>query len=251
MKMIGTGPRLEVLSENSKTIKSYDYGYLSTILHLAPGKLSGQETCRWRTRECTKYCLNYSGRSLIFKSIVAARIRKTKLFFEKQDIFFAKLIRDIFKCIKYCNRKRLKLSVRLNGTSDIPWELIPVTYNGCQYDNIFDVFPEVQFYDYTKGLKRKVDNLVRPIKNYDLTYSRSETNEKHIIGLLKDGYRVSVVFDGVLPDTWQGFKVIDGDKNDLRFLEPEGVVVGLSPKGKLINSESKFMVNNRLSLGMA
>lgn len=243
-KVFGTGPRLELLSQNSKTIKSYDYGYLSTILHLSPAKSSGYEVCKWRTKECSKYCLNYSGFSLIYRSVIESRIRKTKLFFEKRDIFFAKLIKDIIKCIEYCNRTGLKLSVRLNGTSDIQWESIPVTHDGRQHDSIFDAFPNVQFYDYTKGLSRRVDNIVRPIKNYDLTYSRSEINEKHIIGLLKEGYRVSVVFNGVFPETWNGFRVIDGDKNDLRFMEPGGVVVGLGPKGRLKNSGSKFIADD-------
>jgi hypothetical protein len=43
-----------------------------------------------------------------------------------------------------------------------------------------------------------------------------------------------VVFDTKrgqpLPSTYKGYTVIDGDKDDLRFLDPKGVIVGLRYK---------------------
>jgi hypothetical protein len=46
--------------------------------------------------------------------------------------------------------KPYQVLVRLNGTSDIRWELIPVTIDGIEYRNLMEAFPELQFYDYTK-----------------------------------------------------------------------------------------------------
>ena len=80
-------------------------------------------------------------------------------------------------------------------------------------------------------------------KNYNLTFSRSETNENDCISILKRGGNVAVVFRGkALPTHWQGFPVINGDENDLRFLDPKGVVVGLSAKGKAKTDTSGFVV---------
>jgi hypothetical protein len=49
---------------------------------------------------------------------------------------------------------------------------------------------------------------------------------------LKHGVNVAVVFPSAdFPATWQGYQVIDGDVNDLRFRDPRGVIVGLKAKG--------------------
>ena len=40
------------------------------------------------------------------------------------------------------------------------------------------------------------------------------------------GGNVAVVFRNQLPKTWKGYEVVNGDSNDLRFLD-KGVVVGL------------------------
>ena len=121
-----------------------------------------------------------------------------------------------------------QFAIRLNGTADIPFENIPV--NG--FKNIFEMFPEVQFYDYTKNHKR-FDNVILP-ENYYLTFSRSEENDKESLDILNRGYNVAYVF-GVrkeqdLPKTYLGFKVINGDESDLRFLDEENVIVGLKYK---------------------
>jgi hypothetical protein len=42
---------------------------------------------------------------------------------------------------------------------------------------------------------------------------------------------VAVVFKDKLPSRWMSRPVIDGDKHDLRFKDPSGVIVGLVAKG--------------------
>jgi hypothetical protein len=97
-------------------------------------------------------------------------------------------------------------------------------------------FKNVQFYDYTKIPGRE-----KLPKNYHLTFSRSEVNENDCLNELQKGRNVAVVFD-VLPTTWNGYPVICGDNDDLRFLDPKNVVVGLTAKGKAKKDDSGFVV---------
>ena len=58
---------------------------------------------------------------------------------------------------------------------------------------------------------------------------------------LELGYNVSIVFDK-LPETWNGYKVINGDESDVRFLDPQAVVIGLKAKGKGKKDETGFVI---------
>ena len=49
---------------NPKVLKGLKQGYNTYILHLAPAKLSGYETCPKRTIGCTDSCLNLAGREI-------------------------------------------------------------------------------------------------------------------------------------------------------------------------------------------
>ena len=105
-----------------------------------------------------------------------------------------------------------------------------------------DEFPDVQFYDYTKLPKPELR--IRP--NYALTFSYSGHNLPDAPDALAHGVNVAVVFavrkGFELPETWNGYRVIDGDLHDLRFLDPKGVVVGLRAKGRAKKQTSAFVV---------
>ena len=159
----------------------------------------------------------------------------------------AEYMRDVVRSIELAEReakrKRLKLCVRPNGSTDIAWEGVACERNGIKYRNLMDAFPQLTFVDYTKNhfrFKRALPS------NYHLTLSRSETNESACLEVLANGINVAVVFAGLLPKRWNGFRVIDGDQHDLRHLDPrgkQGVVVGLSPKGrKAKKDQSGFVV---------
>jgi hypothetical protein len=78
--------------------------------------------------------------------------------------------------------------------------------------------------------------------NYHLTFSRSETNHEKAMELLKRGINVAMVFDK-LPNTFEGFEVINADLDDLRFLDKKGVICGLKYKkmtGKGANNSEAF-----------
>lgn len=226
LKLLSTG--------NPKLMKGEKQGYLSFILHLAPSTLSGFNTCPMASNGCASACLNTAGRGGMFKrgettnAIQKARIRKTQWFFNDRSAFMLQLVKDITLAIKQANRKDMIPVFRLNGTSDIRWETVAV----AGFDNVMAMFPNVQFYDYTKLPNRR--NIPA---NYHLTFSRSESNEH----LIPANLNVAVVFDK-LPDTYLGRPVVNGDDTDLRFLDPVGVVVGLKAKGKAKKDNSGFTV---------
>jgi hypothetical protein len=222
---------------NPKILKGMKQGYMTYILHLAPADVSGYNTCPKATAGCKAACLNTAGRGGMFKKgettnvIQQARIRKTKMFFENRDAFLAILKDDIRKAIKQAEKKGMIPVFRLNGTSDIAWE---------KY-GIIQEFPNVQFYDYSKILGRKVNYL----SNYHLTFSAADGNDLDVRRAIKEGYNVATVF-GIkksqpMPETYEGMPVFNGDDSDLRFLDPKGVVVGLYAKGKAKKDTSGFV----------
>ena len=239
MKLLSTG--------NPKVLKGMKQGYNTYILHLAPANISGYETCPKRTTGCTAACLNTAGRGGMFKKgettnvIQQARIRKTQFFFEERTGFMEWLVKDIELAIKQSIKKKLIPVFRLNGTSDLAWEKYEVVRSGKLYRNIFSAFPDVQFYDYTKILGRKIQN----IENYHLTFSAADGNDDDVKKAIKQGYNVATVFGlkktEPMPDQYMGLPVFNGDESDLRFLDPEGVVVGLYAKGKAKKDTTGFV----------
>lgn len=239
MKLLSVG--------NPKVLKGMDQGYMTYILHLAPANVSGYETCPKRTAGCTLACLNTAGRGGMFRKgestnvIQEARKRKTRFFFENRAGFLDTLVADIELAIRQCTKTGFIPVFRLNGTSDIAWEKYPVVRGGVMYDNVFLAFPEVQFYDYTKILGRKVS----AITNYHLTFSAADGNDSDVVRAIDAGMNVAVVF-GVpkskpLPVAYLNREVFNGDDSDLRFLDPKGVVVGLYAKGKAKKDTTGFV----------
>lgn len=216
---------------NTKTVKGEKLGYQTYIMHLAPSTLSGYNTCPMASAGCAASCLNTAGRGQ-FTATQTARIRKTIWFFENRESFMAQLVKDVEAAIRKATREGFIPTFRLNGTSDIRWENIPVG----GYANIMEMFPTVQFYDYTKLPNRR--NIPA---NYHLTFSRSESNDQYVQVAMQNGMNVAVVFDK-MPDTFAGRTVIDGTETDLRFLDGSNVIVGLEAKGKAKRDTSGFVI---------
>ena len=245
MKLLSTG--------NPKVLKGMAQGYNTYILHLAPANVSGYETCAKRTAGCTAACLNTAGRGGMFKRgestnvIQEARKRKTRMFFENRGAFMLQLYLDIKKAIKQSEKLGLIPVFRLNGTSDLAWE----KYEVQDGKNIFQMFPDVQFYDYTKILGRKVKN----IPNYHLTFSAADGNDADVYRAIAEGLNVATVF-GIkktepMPETYNGRPVFNGDDSDLRFLDPRGVIVCLYSKGQAKKDTSGFVKYPTIMLQVA
>lgn len=227
------------IGNNAKTIKSDKGGeYLTAIMYLAPADtVPGLNLCPMaEIAGCKSACLYSAGRGA-FTNVQQARINKTIAFRDDRNAFMLQLVADIREAMRKAQKLGVKLAVRLNGTSDIAWEIIPVTdITGTTYANIMAVFPEVQFYDYTKLPTRKVPH------NYHLTVSYSGANAAYAAKAAKTPHNLAVVFRSTLPATFLGRPVIDGDANDLRFLDPAGVVVGLTAKGKAKADNTGFVI---------
>lgn len=225
--------KLLSINADFKTKKGTKQGYLTGIIYMSPGKLSGKNLCPYASKGCLESCLYTAGRGIKI-SVKTARMNRTKLFIENRVTFFNVLIKEIKALELKAKRKGLIPVIRLNGTTDIPFELMSV--NGMP--NIMSLFPHIQFYDYTKNLhrfKRQLPN------NYHLTFSRSESNQDQI-ELLPKWVNVAIVFKEIL----EGQKVFDrivinGDNSDLRFLDPQGSIVGLTAKGKARKDSSGFV----------
>ena len=226
---------------NPKIQKGTKLGYLSFILHLAPADLSGREVCPKRTKGCTAACLNTAGRGGMFKRgettnmIQKARIRKTVQFFFDRDQFMLDLAYDIQKAVAFAKKQGLTPVIRLNGTSDLSWEKYEVPVFCTK--NIFELFPNVQFYDYTKVLGRKVAD----IPNYHLTFSKADGNDADVAKAIEQGYNIAAVFDE-MPATYMGLPVINADETDLRFLDPKGCIAGLKAKGRAKKDYTGFVI---------
>jgi hypothetical protein len=226
-------------TSNDKTLKSLAMGYMTYGIHFAHSDLSGFDVCADASEGCKLACLDFAGRGQQ-GNVKEARIKKTKEFFANIPAFMENLFSEIEKAIKYCAKKSLLPVFRLNLTSDVKWERIK--HNG---KTVFEQFPSVQFYDYTKSFSR----LSHGIPNYNLTFSRSETalNHVHCALALQAGHNVAAVFSTKkgfdLPSEYKGKKVVDGDKHDLRFLDPKGVIVGLRAKGPARQDQSGFVIH--------
>ncbi len=219
------------VSTSSKIAHSQSYSHQHTYaIYLAPANVSGYNTCSHSTPECRIGCLNTSGRAGIeqfsgLTKIHDCRVKKTKLFYEQPEFFMAWVIAEIKYYQKRAERKGFYFSVRLNATSDIDWQNVKV--NG---QSIFEIFPDITFYDYTKNINKFID---KPV-NYHLTYSYTGRNELQCEAVLKAGFNVAVVFkvkhEVELPKYFDNHPVINGDLTDYRVDDAKGIVVGLKWK---------------------
>lgn len=236
-KSYGCASLLSV-NADSKTVKGTKKGYLTGVMYLMPddticpvAKLAG----------CREACLVSAGRAAFTPGIGAARAGRTRLFFGNRDAFMNLLIVEIKALVRKAEKSGMIPAVRLNGTSDINWS--NVLHNG---KNIFALFPDVQFYDYTKS--PAIVRAAAGVDNWHVTASYSAADAKYSSLITaaadKHGASIAVVFRNKhMPATFLGRKVINGDETDLRFLDEAGVVVGLKAKGQAKKDASGFVVD--------
>jgi hypothetical protein len=232
------------ISADAKTSKGEKMGFLTGILYLAPYKtIPLFNTCPMAEKAaCFNACLYSAGRGA-YSSVQNGRINKTNWFYADKQGFILQLIKNIKTLINKAYKLNLTPLIRLNGTSDIKWENIGFEYEGKAYDNIMQLFPNIQFYDYTKIANR--ENIPA---NYDLTFSYSGKPEfmPYIQRAINKGLRLAVVFRNKhnLPSDFMGLEVVIGDDSDIRHIDPQGVIVALYAKGKAKQDNSGFVVNN-------
>jgi hypothetical protein len=236
-KMFSEKPKkLLAIDGNAKTIKGQKKGFQTAILYLTPASGAGENMCAMAVlAQCDKPCLNTAGRGAM-SNVQLARLRKTLFYIQYREEFLAVLKKDIARCIKKIIADGFVPLVRLNGTSDIRWENYGIP----------QMFPDVQFYDYTKLVNRSVP------ANYDLTFSYSGVPlfQPFVKKAVDAGMRVAVVFrnrsivEQMLVERikFMDLEVVDGDDTDIRHIDPAGSVVALYAKGKAKKDTSGFVV---------
>lgn len=252
--------------DSAKAIKAREYGYMNAINYMAPASTAGAgNVCPNASPGCLALCLGwFSGQAGIVKkgtrrnrtggnATRKSRIAKVQLFMHDRRSFMREMVNGIEQSLRAAAREGLTLCVRLNGSSDIPWEHIKLDVRDFALGTtILERFADVQFVDYTKSVKRAAAHARGEMpNNYHLTFSRSETNEADCLLVLEAGGNVAVVFEGDKPSRYLGHIVLDGDRHDLRHLDNASTlargpfVIGLSPKGsKAKRDESGFVVRD-------
>jgi len=215
-----------LLGTSHKVKLSESIGVLTRVLYLSPSDESGINVCQFATDGCRKACLGHSSGMMVYPTHKVARKRKTLMYFRERPAFFAQLRKDIAATVRAASREGLTPSVRLNGSSDLPWER----------SGIMAEYPGVAFYDYTKNKSRALAQTgPNWPSNYRLVFSRSGENDQDCLDVLAAGGNVAVVFGAKkgtpIPATWRGYRVIDGDEHDYRYGEARGIVIGLRAKG--------------------
>jgi hypothetical protein len=211
--MVGDVKSLLTLpNKNAKLKKSLSIGVYTGMLSFAPANSSGINVCPAMSKGCQAACLFKAGCGR-YTMVRVGRMRRTYQYLFRQTEFLAQLVKEIGSLVRKAAKLGMIPAIRLNGMSDIAWETIPVD----GYANIFERFPNVAFYDYTKRFARLTS--CAGINNYHLTFSP-----------------VTVVFKKQLPKTYKGKNVIDGDKHDYRVWD-SGNVIGLKFKGSIKDRE--------------
>ena len=218
-------------------------------------------------KSCMDLCISTTGQ-FKFDPSVKIRQRRTAKFYNWKkskgtdgkrnpfNSFVLELQAEIEELKRKCLEDGFVLVIRLNTVSDIIWERM----KWLNAANIFEYNKDVIWYDYTKIPIEKRNN--RP-SNYHLTFSHSGHFDRSAAALAA-GVNVAVVFYCLRFDcpncsTKAGglkysckpsfleigkklYKVIDGDKTDLRFKDESPVIVGLSYKTahtQVINKNNK------------
>jgi len=225
-------------STNSKTAKN---SIKTFILYLAPHNLNnkGLTLCKDASKGCIASCLYSAGRGK-FSNVQSSRINKANYFVSDKKVFLTQLLKEIKKEIKKASDKDEKIAFRLNGTSDI--DFLYLLNKNLNFDIELLNYDKLYFYDYTKSIARA--KRYKDFRNYTLTFSKSETNDKEVKEALNLGINVAAVFKDNLPQKYKGVKVIDGDFSDLEMIKHKNIILGLKAKGDAKKDTTGFVITN-------
>ena len=221
---------MNLISKGTTNAKTKKNRRESVIMYMSPDKQNskGISVCPMASKGCSAACLYNSGRGK-FNSVQEARIRKTEYYLSDKQGFAEQLLKELGSLSKRASKLGIEIAVRLNGTSDL--DLLSLIKNRTGVDPIG--IPNLIYYDYTKILGKIKKYIDTP---YRITFSKSETNWDECVTALELGAPVSVVFSTTkkeeLPQTYMGYKVLDGDSaDDIMLDEPGGYILGLRFKG--------------------
>lgn len=225
-----------LLGSSHKVELGEGLGYLTAVVYMEPATGAflpgdGRTLCPFATVDCETTCLGTHAGRMASDSMRAPRLWKAALFLGARGLFMELLRTEVRAHARKAERLGKVAVVRFDGSTD----------TGTGAELMLLGIPGLQVYDYTK-VPRRAAGAARGPGQYDVTFSRSGTNDAECVRVLKEGGRVAVVFDTArgaeLPATWEGFPVVDGDEHDLCFLRPAGVVLGLRFKAAARRAEA-------------
>ena len=238
---------LGATDSNPKLAKGNKLGVLSKPHNLAPGKESGKwNLCSSASPGCLIACLNTAGNPVYLKAKLSARIQRTHAFMTMRKAYVALMAFELESLELKAKKLNMTPAWRPNTTSDYPFQCVPLTVNGNAHNSLIHYFSGIEAYDYTKVTKKALQwaNGLLP-SNYHITFSKSEVNDSCVDKVLRAGGNVAVVFEKVLPATYKGVAVVNGDESDARFMDLPGLVVGLKAKGLGKVDSSGFVVREK------
>lgn len=239
---------------NPKVAKNGKLGVMTAPLHLAPFDLSGFQVCPQASAGCAAACLHTAGNPAYMAGKDKSRKDKTQAYFKHRDAFMAVLAFEIAALSRRAKAAGMQHGIRLNATSDLPWEVRTINVDGVE-KRLMDFFPEVEFYDYTKVTKRALAYCAGKMPgNYHITFSKTEDNDADVIKVMSAGGSVAMVYSAdaykkvLAMGTFEcqyGFpaRAIDGDEHDFRPADPKGVIVALKAKGDARHDTSGFVLH--------
>lgn len=220
-----------ILGSGVKTEKGRARGILTAVAYMSPDSEAfprgdGRTLCPFASAECSALCLGHSTGRLAMAPAENARIWKTTLYLGARALWRELLRAECEAHARAAARIGYVPAIRIDGSSD--------TGEGAL---LAPALGGVRFYDYTKSEARALKHARGEYPpNYHVTYSYSGRNAPECRRVLAAGGNVAAVFDAdprthaPLPPQWWGSRVVDGDADDARFLDPRevpGVIVGL------------------------
>lgn len=204
-------------------------GVLEYLLYLKPVEVDGICMCP-KCEHCKANCLVGAGRARIFKGakgeeshILRAKRIRSELYLYNRKVFMQLLVSEMNSAMNRAKKLGLGFMARMNGTSDLSLKAFRL-----EGKPIYEIFPDVQFCEYTKVFKYIEQTL--NVLNVDYTFSFDGYNWDDCKKALDLGRRVAVVFKGKLPKMFNGYKVVNGDISDVRCDDGKNVIVGLKYK---------------------
>lgn len=230
---------------NAKLEKGKKVNVLSAPHNLAPANESGWNMCAQASAGCIAACLHTAGNPIYLENKIAARLQRTRAFMTARKAYIALMAFELESLEIKARKLNMLPAWRPNTTSDYPFHTVALTVNGKPVKSLIHAFPNIQAYDYTKITKKALQHAMGLLpSNYHVTFSKSESNWGDCLKVLQAGGNVAAVFDK-LPESYMGFKVINGDLTDARFMDESNVIVGLKAKGKAKSDESGFTIHTK------
>ena len=239
-----TGPRSLLTASQYKMQLGLERGVSTRAMHLSPAQESGFNACPF-AGTCVSLCIKYTGH-MVTGGAARARIAKTVWWHIGRESFLDRLHYELSRHEAHARKKGLHPAVRPNGTSDYLWER----------HGLPQAHPEIDFYDYTKV---PLDRRKGLPPNYHLTYSVDEQpgSFDNALDYLAAGHNAAMVVSSPEGTTRGdskrtikrildagslfGFPVVDGDTDDLRFMDPPGSWILLAAKGPATTDRSGFV----------